>query len=173
MATTEKTPLGKWIRAVSNFTTLVQFHKICLLLGFFSAVNSKGLYLSWEKGKENCCLVLTSSIKCKTRMFHVVLVQQKSVMHVQSCCFVNLNLLLFCRSRYRRQCRCLSSILIESRRKKASFFPPRELHSVTITNSYETYLLNRRTSDYLLIFNWVCFHHHIIHLFVIILNFGL
>ena len=76
MATTAKTPLGKWIRAVSNFTTLVQFHKICLLLVFFSAVNSKGLYLSWEKGKENCCLVLTSSIKRKTRMFHVVLVQQ-------------------------------------------------------------------------------------------------
>ena len=28
---------------------------------------------------------------------------QKCVMHVQSCCFTNINLLLFCRSRYRRR----------------------------------------------------------------------
>ena len=38
-------------------------------------------------------------------MFHVVVVQQRNVqkcmMHVQSCCFANLNLLLFRRSRYR------------------------------------------------------------------------
>ena len=32
---------------------------------------------------------------------------QKSVMHVQSCCFANLNLLLFWRSRWRRRHRCL------------------------------------------------------------------
>ena len=36
---------------------------------------------------------------------------KKSVMHVQSCCFTNLNLLLFCRSRCRRRRRCLSSLL--------------------------------------------------------------
>ena len=34
---------------------------------------------------------------------------QKSVRHVQSCCFANLNLLPFCRSRCRRRRRCLSS----------------------------------------------------------------
>ena len=34
---------------------------------------------------------------------------QKSVIHVQSCCFANLNLLLFCRSRWRRHRRCISS----------------------------------------------------------------
>ena len=34
---------------------------------------------------------------------------QKSVIHVQSCCFADLNLLLFCRSRWRRRLRCLSS----------------------------------------------------------------
>ena len=28
------------------------------------------------------------------------------VMHVQSCCFANLNLLLFCRCRWRRRRRC-------------------------------------------------------------------
>ena len=35
----------------------------------------------------------------------------KSMIHVQSCCFANLNLLLFCRSRCRRCHRCLSSMI--------------------------------------------------------------
>ena len=53
----------------------------------------------------------------KWNYFHVVVVQrrlrnvQKSVMHVQSCFFANLNLVLFCRSRCRRRRRCLSSLL--------------------------------------------------------------
>ena len=51
--------------------------------------------------KENCCLVFMSSTKCEKRKSHVVGVQrrlrnvQKCVMHVQSCCSANLNLLLF------------------------------------------------------------------------------
>ena len=32
-------------------------------------------------------------------------------MHAQCCCFANLNLLLFCRSRCRRRRRCLSSLM--------------------------------------------------------------
>ena len=58
-----------------------------------------------------------SSTKREFRHFHVVVVQRrqrnvsKSVMHVQSCCFPNLNLLLFCRSRCRRRRRCLSSLV--------------------------------------------------------------
>ena len=45
------------------------------------------------------------------RKFHVAVVQrwlkkgQKSVMHVQSCCFTN-KLIAFCRSRCRRRCCC-------------------------------------------------------------------
>ena len=35
----------------------------------------------------------------------------KSMMHVQSCCFVNPNLLLFCRSRCFRRRRCLSFVI--------------------------------------------------------------
>ena len=35
---------------------------------------------------------------------------QKSIMQVQSCCFVYLNQLPFCRSRCRRRRRCLSSL---------------------------------------------------------------
>ena len=58
-----------------------------------------------------------SSTKREFRHFHVVVVQRrqrnvsKSVMHVQSCCFTNLNLLLFCRSRWRRRGRCLSPLV--------------------------------------------------------------
>ena len=47
---------------------------------------------------------------------HVVVVQQrqrnvqKSVMNEQSCCFANISLLVFCRSRCRRR-RCINSLL--------------------------------------------------------------
>ena len=46
--------------------------------------------------------MFTSSINREIRKFHVLVVQrqernvQKIVMHVQSCCFADLNLLLFC-----------------------------------------------------------------------------
>ena len=43
---------------------------------------------------------------------------QNSVMHVQSCCFANLNLLLFCRSRFHRCRHCLSSLLSNHVRRK-------------------------------------------------------
>ena len=84
---------------------------------FFLELNSKGLYQSSRNEKESCCLVWPSSTKHEIMQFHVVVVQwrlrnvQKSVMHVQSCCFVNLNLFFFCRSRCRRRRRCLSSIM--------------------------------------------------------------
>ena len=55
-------------------------------------------------------------LKREIRPFHVVVVQrrrlgneQKSVRYVQSCCFANINLLLFGRSRCRR--RCLTSLI--------------------------------------------------------------
>ena len=56
------------------------------------------------------------------RQFHVVVLQrrqwdvQKSVRHVQSCCFPCLNLLLFCRSRCRRRRRrrCVNSLFPKS-----------------------------------------------------------
>ena len=69
-------------------------------------LNPKGPYLSVEKEKDNFCVVFTNSIKraCEIWIFHVAGVQrrqrneQNSMMHVQICCFVNKNLLLFCRS---------------------------------------------------------------------------
>ena len=53
-ATGAKTSLGsgKRVRAAPNFTTLVPFYTIYLLLKNSSGVDSKGLYLSYEKEKE-------------------------------------------------------------------------------------------------------------------------
>ena len=68
-------------------------------------LNSIGSYQSSRKEKENCCFVFLSSTKPEIRHYHVVVVQRrlrnvrKSVMHVQSCYFANLNLLGFCRFR--------------------------------------------------------------------------
>ena len=60
---------------------------------------------------ENCSLVFTPSAKREKKAFLDVDVQrrlrnvQKCVMQVQSCCFANLNLLIFCRLR------CLNSLI--------------------------------------------------------------
>ena len=69
----------------------------------FSGLNPKGPYLSLEKEKKNWRVVVTYSIKraSEIRKFHVAVVQQrlrnvqKSVMHVQSCSFANLNTVIF------------------------------------------------------------------------------
>ena len=90
----------------------------------FLGLNPKGPYLSLEKEKENSCFVLVYLIKQmrEIRKFHVAVVQRrlrrtkiKSVMHAHSCCFADINLLLFCRSRCRRRRRCLSSLMLWSR----------------------------------------------------------
>ena len=87
-----------------NFIDLIHYHLICQQCSrYFLGLNPKGPYLSLEKEKENFCVVFTYSFKPvrEIRRFHVAVVQrrlrnvQKSVMHVQSCCFVNINLLLF------------------------------------------------------------------------------
>ena len=68
-----------------------------ILAHFFGVFISKGLYQSSENEKDSRCLAFTSSAKREIRHFQVVVVQrrqrhrQKSVMHVQSCCFVYLN----------------------------------------------------------------------------------
>ena len=73
------------------------------MLVICSGLKPKGQYLSLEKEKETFCVVFTYSIKRarEVRKFRVAVVQRwlkmykKSVMHVQSCCFTNINLLLF------------------------------------------------------------------------------
>ena len=103
-------------------TSLILFHLICQMLAKVSGLNPKGPYLSLEK-TEKLFVVFTYSVKQvhEIRKFHLPVVQrwlknvQKSVMHVQSCCFANLNLLLFCRSLCRPRCCCLSSLLLWSK----------------------------------------------------------
>ena len=93
---------------LSHWFQIVQFVK-CRQI--FLELNSKRLFQSSGKEKESR-LFFTSSTKREIRHFHVVVVQrrqrnvQKSLIHVQTCCFANLNLLLFCRSRCRRRHRC-------------------------------------------------------------------
>ena len=82
---------------------------------FFLHLISKRLS-KFRKRKESRCLVFTSSTKREIRQFHPVVVHwqqrniQKSVMHVRSCCFANLNVLLFFCSRWCRRLRFISSL---------------------------------------------------------------
>ena len=102
-----------------NSSPLLNSFNLTNVGDFFQELNSKGLHLSSQKEKEDCCGVFTSSIKREIRKFHAAVVQwrqrnvQKSVMHVQSCCFANLNLLLFCRSLCRRRRRSLGPVYME------------------------------------------------------------
>ena len=61
----QKTSLKKWIRTVSNFIVLVQFHSICQMMAKFSGVQSERTVSKFRKRKTkfNCCLVFTYSIK--------------------------------------------------------------------------------------------------------------
>ena len=58
-------------------------------------LNSKALYQSSGKEKESCCFVFPSLTKRGIRHFHVVVMQrrlrnvQKTMIHVQGCCFAN------------------------------------------------------------------------------------
>ena len=96
------------------YCTYFILFNLSLTLAIFLELNSKGLYQSSGKEKESCCLVFLSLTKREIRHFHAVVVQlqqrnvQKSMMHMQSCCFTTINLLLFCHSSC-RYC-CLSSL---------------------------------------------------------------
>ena len=65
------------------------------MLAKFSGLNPKEPYVSFEKEKQNFCVVLTYSIRRarQIRKFHVAVMQQrlrnvqKSAMHVQRCFF--------------------------------------------------------------------------------------
>ena len=117
--------LKPWIRTFSNLIELIQFHLICQMLAKFSKAESERNAFKFRKRKRKrkFCVVFTYSIKQarEIRKFHVAVEQrrlrnvQKSVMHVQSCCFANINLLLFNCSRCRRRRRCLNSLLLWSR----------------------------------------------------------
>ena len=111
----------KWIPNAKNFIDHIQFHLICqilLMLTTFSGVESERL----KKEKREFCVVFTYPQPIKQahgiRKFHVTVMQwrlrnlKKGMMHMQSCCFANINLLLFCYCC--PHCHCLSSHLLWS-----------------------------------------------------------
>ena len=91
-----KTSVKKCIRAASNLIVRTQSHSICQTLGNFSGVEFLRTVSKFRKKGD--CYVFMSSTKCEIRPFHVIdiVVQrqqrnvEKSVMHVQSCCFASL-----------------------------------------------------------------------------------
>ena len=116
--------LKKWICAASDLSSL--FHA-------FNSSNVGKFFWTWilkdcikveEKKKKVVVCLFPFSTKRDIRQFHVVVVQrrqrnvQKSVMHVQSCCFACLNLLLFCCTRCHRRRGCVNSLIS----------PPSHLH---------------------------------------------
>ena len=82
-----------------------------------------------------------SFIKREIRHFHIVVMHwwqrnvQKSVVHMQSCCSANLRLLLFCRSRWCRCRRCLSSP------KTMNFTPASEMYETVLINKLQSYFV--------------------------------
>ena len=94
MATATKTSLKKRIRTASNFIALIPCRSIRQMLAIF--------FWSW---------VLKDCIKVQLKKKKIAVLcscPRQNVMHVQSCRFGNINLVLFCRSRWRRNRRCLS-----------------------------------------------------------------
>ena len=107
-------------RPLTRLASLAQIGELARRLNVgnvFLELNSKRLYRSWEKGKENRCLVFTSSMKRKIRKLHIVFVQWRQ-RNVQKKCNARaefsavLKLVLFCGSRCRRRPRrhCLRSL---------------------------------------------------------------
>ena len=94
------------LQTLSRLFHRAKFVKFWQFFFFFWSWIPKDCIEVQEKKKK--VVVLCS----RSKHFHVAVVQwrqrnvQKSVIHVQSCCFANLSLLLFCRSRCRRPQRC-------------------------------------------------------------------
>ena len=66
----------------------------------FPGVDFLGPHSSFERERKIRCHLFTSSIKCEIRDFHAVVAVtqrnvQKSMLHVQSCCFANQTYCLF------------------------------------------------------------------------------
>ena len=124
----------KSIRTISNFTDLIQFHLIWQNFPWDSIYR----YLSLEKESDNNCVVFSYSIKGarEIRKFYVVVVQrrqrnvQNSVMHVQSCCllFINIFFLPFSSP-------SLSSLVLLSSRNIATMVTWRHTSPLCFTGS--------------------------------------
>ena len=98
-----------------RFFELYRAYSILSNIGnFFLELSSRGLYQSSGKEKKSCCLVFPSSTgKQEARRSRAETAKKCTKKRVARAelLFANLNLLLFCRSRWRRRRRCLSSLL--------------------------------------------------------------
>ena len=132
----EKFPDGNKPKTSLNDDDLIQFHLICQMLARFLALNSKGPYLCLEKKKKIFALCFVKRVR-ESRKFHVAVVQrrlrnvQKRVMHVQSCCFGVINLLLFSSSLCRRR---ISSNFTTLRLRKLVFKTTLQLYDSSCKN---------------------------------------
>ena len=98
-----------------RFFKLYRAYSILSNIGnFFLELSSRRLYQSSGKEKKSCCLVFPSSTgKQEARRSRAETAKKCTKKRVARAelLFANLNLLLFCRSRWRRRRRCLSSLL--------------------------------------------------------------
>ena len=92
--------------------TCISFNSSKVSKFFWSWILKDGIKVQ-EKKKQSCCRVYPSSTKREIRHFHVVVVQlrQNKEMNKKAwcCCFANINLLLFWRSRCLCRCRPIMS----------------------------------------------------------------
>ena len=114
-----RTSLKKWIRTVSDFINLIQFHLVSPILAKFSGVESERTVSKFRKRKRNFCVVLTYSIKQAREKFMSQSCNDNYEMYnirdERAKLFCLLTFLLFCRSRYRRRRRRLYLRLFRSR----------------------------------------------------------
>ena len=108
-----KTSLKKWIRTVSNFNKPTQFHLFVKCLRNSLWLNAKVLCLLFRKRKFLCCVHQLHRVGAWNK--EVSCRKKRSVMHVQSFSFANINLSLFCCSHRCCLCPCLTSLLLWSR----------------------------------------------------------
>ena len=111
MTTNRKHHLKNEFVLFQTSTILFNFIQFVKCWRNFLGINLKGPYLSLEKEKDNFCVVLAYFVKRVREIgkFHVAVVHrrlrnvQNSVTHVLSCCFADINLLLFSSSLCRRR----------------------------------------------------------------------
>ena len=98
-----------------RFFKLSRAYSISSNIGnFLGELSSRGLYQSSGKEKESCCLVFPSSTVTQEARRSRAETAKKCTKKRDAraeLLFANLNLLRFCRSRWRRRRRCLSSLL--------------------------------------------------------------
>ena len=97
------------------FIALIPSRLIRLMLANVFGVEFLGLCQSLGKEKESCCLprqnVKLNALSSCSRGTTDKKCTKNRDMHVQSCCFANINLLPFCRSHCRRRRRCSNNRL--------------------------------------------------------------